>query len=271
MILRNADLFAALAYAVSGNPRLLLKTISLARGFRTAEIEQVIKEFFRDTIWSEHSGLAERYPGHKALINWGRSFIDRNVIPDTIKKNEAWRADGKSERTCFFWTHRDAPEAVKEALRLLMYTGIVTRLNSGVVATRGEIGTRYAINIGCLAATAANPLAFILDLRTGLTVKRFTEYGANYASFSKIAKRVGDKIEADISAILVELLARPVTVLDISAHQKKALQSIGINTLGDALASHKSDFMRANYIGPKRSRRIMNVATAAVVFQILSG
>ena len=151
-----------------------------------------------------------------------------------------------------------------------MYTGIVTRLDAGVIATRRETGTRYAVNIGCLGATAATPITFTNDLGRGLTVKRFTEYGANFAPFSEIAGVVGDKIEADVSTILGSLLNRPITVLDISEHQKTALASIKIETLGKALTSSESDFMKADYIGPKRSRRIMNVATAAVI-EYLSG
>ena len=254
-IIRQGNTFTALAYAVSGNPRLLLKTIALAGTISVREVERVIKEFFRDTIWSEHSGLAERYPGHRSLIDWGRTFVEQHVIP---------------KRSAFFWVHRDAPEAVKEGLRLLMYTGIVTRLDSGVVATRREIGTRYLINIGCLAAPASSPIEFIADLRKTLTIKRFTEYGANYSTFSDIANLVGDNIESDVSGILEQLLQKPISVLDISEHQKRALLSINIRTLGEALASTEADFMQADYIGPKRSRRIMNVATAAVI-EYLSG
>lgn len=270
IITRQDDLFSALAYAVSGNPRLLLKTIALAGVIRSTEIGTVIKEFFRDAIWSEHSGLGERYPGHKEIIDWGRAFVERFVIPNTIDRNQAWSREGKPERTCFFWIHRDAPEVVYEGLRLLMYTGIVTRLDSGIVATRGEIGTRYAINIGCVASPTPNPIAFITDIRQGLSVKRFTEYGANFQTFADVASAVGDKIESDVSTVLAELLKRPIDVLDISDHQKSALASIKIDTLGQALNSTEADFMKADYIGPKRSRRIMNVATAAVI-EYLSG
>ena len=45
------------------------------------DVEPVIKEFFRDAIWSEHSGLAERYPGHKALIYLGPSFLRNACYP----------------------------------------------------------------------------------------------------------------------------------------------------------------------------------------------
>jgi hypothetical protein len=143
-------------------------------------------------------------------------------------------------------------------------------MDSGVVATRREIGTRYAMNIGCLAAPTPNPIAFITDLRRGLTVKRFTEYGGNYTSFGEIARTVGDKIEADSAAILGSLLQKPIAVLDLSDHQKRALAAIDISTLGQALSSTEDDFMRADYIGPKRSRKIKNVVTAAVI-EYLSG
>jgi hypothetical protein len=170
---RYGENFDALAYAVSGNPRLLLKTVTMAPGLRTNQVSSVIKEFYRTNIWAEHSSLAERYDGHKVLIDWGRNFMEQTVIPDTIEKNEMWQRDNNRRgRTIFFWIHRDAPEAVKEALRLLTYTGIVNKLDSGVVATRREIGTRYSINLGCLAAPAANPIRFITDLRSGLSIER---------------------------------------------------------------------------------------------------
>ncbi|APG27073.1 hypothetical protein A7E78_04020 [Syntrophotalea acetylenivorans] len=267
---RNGENFDALAFAVSGNPRLLLKTVALAPKLRSGEVQSAIKEFYRSNIWSEHSGLAERYAGHRALIDWGRKFVEETIVNDAIRKNESWKADGKSERTCFFWVHRDAPEAVKEALRLLTYTGVVSKLDSGVVATRREIGTRYSINIGCLASPSSNPITFISDLRKGLSIKRFTEYGANYSVFGELVAEVGSTVEADTSQIINQLLQRSVEVLDLTRHQKDALISIGIDNIGKTLASNESVFQKAHYIGPKRSRKIMNVATSAVL-EYLSG
>jgi hypothetical protein len=267
---KRGENFDALAYAVSGNPRLLLKTVALAGRLGAAEVQSVIKDFYRNAIWAEHSALAERYPGHKDLIDWGRRWVEQYAIPDAIAKNETWKDEGKAERTCYFWVHRDAAEAVKEALRLLTYKGIVSKIDSGVVATRRDVGTRYALNIGCLSAPAANPIAFIMDVIGGLTIKRFTEYGQNYPSFAEIARRVGKMIDSDLSIALERLLDEPVAVLDLTEHQKGALASIGVNTVGKALRSKEADFQRANYIGPVRSRRIMNVVTAAV-FEFLSG
>lgn len=267
---KNGENFDALALAVSGNPRLLLKTVALAGRLRSSDVQAVLKDFYRNAIWAEHSSLAERYPGHKELIDWGRTFVEQRAIPDAIQRSEAWKTEGKSERTCYFWVHRESPEAVAEALRLLAYTGVIVKMDSGVVATRREIGTRYAINIGCLAAPSSNPIAFITDLKPGLTIKRFTEYGQNQASFTEIAARVGAMVDADMSSELEKLLDAPITVLDLTEHQQWALKSIGIETVGGALTSSEATFRRAMYIGPVRSRKMMNVVTAAVM-EFLSG
>ncbi|MDE3739396.1 hypothetical protein PSH28_22560 [Pseudomonas resinovorans] len=267
---RYGENFDALALAVSGNPRLLLKTVSLAGRLRASEVQSVLKDFYRTAIWAEHSALAERYPGHKAMIDWGRTFVETNAIPDAVLKNESWKAEGKPERTCYFWVHRDSPEAVVEALRLLAYTGVITKMDSGIVATRRDIGTRYAINIGCLAAPSSNPVAFISELKRGLTIKRFTEYGQNHAPFVEIAARVGGAIDADLSTALEQLMKAPISELDLTDYQQWALKTVGIETVGEALTSSEATFQKAMYIGPVRSRKMMNVVTAAVM-EFLSG
>jgi hypothetical protein len=267
---RNRGNFHALAYAVSGNPRLLLKTAGIAQRFGSADVKKVLKEFYRAEIWSEHSGLAGRYAGHRAFIDWGREFIERTVIPDSIKKNEQWAQEGKTESTCFFWIHRDAPIAINEALRLLSYTGIVTRLDSGVVATRSGIGTRFAVNLGCLAAPSAEPVAALNGLGNTLTVKRFTEYGANHPAFASLTSAVGAFEEVDISTVLARELAKPLTVLDLTDYQKAGLQRIGLDTVGKALQASEPEFQRISYIGPKRSRKMMNIVVSSVL-EYLSG
>ena len=267
---RNGENFDALALAASGNPRLLLKIVANAGRLKNAETQSVLKDLYRSTIWAEHSALAERYPGHKDLIDWGRYFIEQIAIPDAIQKNELWKSESKPERTCYFWAHRDIPEAVKESLRLLTYTGIITKLDSGVVATRRDVGTRYMINIGCLAAPAANPIQFISELRRGLTIKRFTEYGQNYAAFTDISSRVGKMIDSDLSLALEGLLNKSIIALDLTSHQQFALASVGVVNVRDALNSTEATFQKAMYIGPVRSRKMMNIVTAAVL-EFLSG
>jgi hypothetical protein len=267
---RNRENFNALAYAVSGNPRLLLKTVALANRLSNSDVSRVLKEFYRTDVWSEHSGLADRYAGHRAFVDWGREFIERTVIPDSVKKNDAWATEGKSESTCYFWIHRDAPAAVNESLRLLSYTGLVTRLDSGVIATRSEIGTRYAVNLGCVAALSSAPIPALSRFGRTLTVKRFTEYGANHTAFAALTSVVGKFQEVDISVVLRRELDKSIAVLDLTDFQKSGLRALNVLTVGQALQASEDEFQKINYVGPKRSRKMMNVVVASVL-EYLSG
>jgi hypothetical protein len=269
-IATNGENFNALAHAVSGNPRLLLKTVAIASRLRSNDVERVIKEFYRTDIWSEHSGLSERYTGHRGLIDWGRKFVEETVIPDTRAKNDTRQREGKAESTAFFWIHRDAPEVVNEAMRLLTYTGIVSRLDSGIVATRGEIGTRYSVNLGCLAAPDPKPIGYLTEIARNLSVKRFTEYGSNHLAFKGLSETVGPFRETDISEILQKQFEKPITVLDLTPFQKDGLNRIGLDTVGKALNATESEFQKIMWIGPKRSRRMMNVVVHSVL-EYLSG
>jgi len=269
-IATHGENFNALAFAVSGNPRLLLKTIARAGRLRSSDVEKVLKEFYRTDIWSEHSGLSERYAGHRGMIDWGKQFIENTVIADARAKNAARESAGKAEATAFFWIHRDAPETVKEALRLLSYTGVVSLMDTWVTGTRSEIGTRYAINLGCLAAGEAKPISYLVQIGRDLSIKRFSEYGANHASFQSLSALVGSFQESDLSQVLASQLAKPISVLDLSQYQRDGLIGIGLDSVGKALNASEAQFQRIYYVGPKRARRIMNIAVASVL-EYLSG
>jgi hypothetical protein len=269
-ITTHGENFAALAFAVSGNPRLLLKTIARSGRLRADEVKRVLKEFYRNDIWAEHSGLVEKYAGHRALIDWGRVFIDQTVIVDARTKNAVREAAGKEESTAFFWIHRDAPEAVREALRLLTYTGIVSLMDTWVAATRSEIGSRYSVNLGCLAAVDSNPIQYLMQVGRTLSIKRFSEYGANHLAFRPLSDAIGKFEESDLSQVLTRQLAKSIDVLDLTEFQNSGLHKIGLDTVGQALNATESDFQRVDYIGPKRSRRIMNIVVASVL-EYLSG
>jgi hypothetical protein len=269
-ITTRGENFTAMAYAVSGNPRLLLKTIARAGRLGTADVTKVLKEFYRSDVWSEHSALAERYAGHRGMIDWGRQFIEKTVLPETRSKNASRESAGKAEATAFFWIHRDAPETVNEALRLLTYTGIVSLLDTWVAGTRSEIGTRYSINLGCLAADEAQPISYLVQISKDLSIKRFTEFGANHSTFQSLSTLVGEFKEADLSQVLAQQFAKPTSVLDLTEYQREGLIRIGLDTVGKALNATELDFQKIIYIGPKRSRRIMNIVVASVL-EYLSG
>jgi hypothetical protein len=268
---KNGQNFAILAYAVSGNPRLLLKTLAQCKGLKSGEVNETIKTFYRSGIWTEHSGLVQSYSGHTEFIDWGRSFIENIVLPETKSKNARRQSEGQSESTCYFWIHRDTPEVVKHALRLLEYTGIVQKGDDGIIGTRSEIGTRYAVNLGCLLALEAAPATTGFDIVKGLSVKRFTEFGANHSAYQTLINAAPNYQEPDMFQILKEQLAKSIDCLEITEYQNEQLKKIGLATVGEVLkATEQQIIQKIYYVAEKRARRIKNAAQAAVL-EYLSG
>jgi hypothetical protein len=268
-ISKNGQNFATLAYAASGNPRLLLKTVTRAPRVTAKQINEVIREFYRTDLWSEHSGLSEKYPGHSIMIEWGRRFIEGIVLPELQKKNNQYLSEDK-KTTCFFWIHRDAPLAVKEAMRLLSYTGIVIEHSQGIKATRSEIGTRYMANLGCLFSLEAAPASTAYNIAKGLTPKRMSEYGMSYEFFEELIEVMPVFKESDLSDVLQNELEKSIEVLDLSSWQKEALTSIGMRSIKDILQASEEKLRTAYYVGEKRARRVRSAALASV-YEYLNG
>jgi hypothetical protein len=268
-ILRNDLTFSVLAYCVGGNPRLLLKNLAECPQIGPQQVSDLIKKFYRANIWSEHSGLAESYPGHRNLIDWGRNFIEAEVLPRLHERNMRALREADTESSCYFWIQRDAPESVKHALRLLAYVGIVQKGEDLIRATRSELGTRYTVNFGCVLSQEANPTAVGIELVRKLSLKRFVEFGANHASFEAIRNIVIDS-ESSL-ATLRKQLQRSVMELDLTSWQKSQLVDSGVTSVGEVLEKDESFFVtHLYYVGPKRARRIKNAADAAVL-EYLSG
>lgn len=268
-IARHDKNFALLACAASGNPRVLLKTLARAPKLAAVQTNDVVREYYRSDLWSEHSTLPEKYAGHQRLIDWGRQFIEGTVLPDLQKKNMQY-LEQEQKSTCFFWIHRDAPQPVKEALKLLAYSGIVTEHASGIRATRSEVGTRYAVNLGALIGLEAIPTTSGLHIARSLTPKRMIEFGANHAAYQSLLSVLPTFAEPSAGAVLQQQLAKPLSVLDITEWQESKLDELGLTTVGDVLRAGESKLKTMFYVGEKRSRRIRNAALAAV-FEYLSG
>lgn len=267
----NGESFNALAYAVTGNPRLLLKTISLCPKMNARDVNDAIKTFYRAGIWSDHTTLSESFLGHRPLLDWGRDFIEKNVLPETRTKNDRRAHDKISESTAYFWVHRDAPEKVKHALRLLAYTGIVQKGEEGVRGTRSELGTRYMVNIGCLISLETTPVSAARDIVRNLSIKRWSEFGANHPSYPK-DDDVQDLLQAaDTVGALKHRLQQSVALLDVSEWQRDQLTQAGLESIGDVLKAEEETLIeKLHYVGEKRARRIKNAADAAVL-EYLSG
>ncbi len=270
LIEQNQNNFSTLAYAATGNPRILLKTLAKAPRLTSSEVNQVIKDYYRTDAWSEHSILATKYRGHAGLIDWGRSFVEQTVLP-TLKKRNDEKSEGEGGSSAFFWIHRDAPQFVQQALQILTYTGIVTESAMGLKATRSEIGTRYMVNLGCLFSMEAIPANTAPGIWHRFDIRRMPEYGQNHTAFATDAT-VLPTLENDSinQQALNEQLAQSVTELDLTDWQKETLQKIGLMTIRSVLQATETDLQKARYVGEVRSRRMRNAAFAAT-YEYLSG
>jgi hypothetical protein len=268
-IAQNGRNFAILAYAASGNPRLLLKTLASAPRVNSTQINEIIREYYRIDIWAEHSSLAEKYPGHREVIDWGRQFLESHVLPELKIKNDQYLAADKNT-SAYFWIHRDAPATVREALRVLAYTGVVGEQASGIKATRGEIGSRYIVNLGCLFAFESVPASTSFEIAKGLTPKRMTEFGSNHSAYRSLSEYKVDGEAVGPHSALNTQLEKPIAVLDLSDWQKSKLVELGLATVGDVLNATEEKLKEALYIGDVRARRMRNAAVAAVL-EYLSG
>lgn len=269
-VARNGDNFRLLAYAASGNPRLLLKTLNRAPKLSGTEVNAVIRSFYRTELWNEHTTLSDKYSPYKLLIDWGRDFLENDALTKLRERNLKSIRDDK-EATSYIWVDRNSPEAVKEALNLLSYTGIIIEQEAGLRGTRSGVGTRYLVNLGTVFATFGAPTTEGLQLVNLLTPKRFAEYRGNYEAFMRLQAEVGDHLGViDASPVLRDQLGRSIDILDITDWQKRKLRDLKLTRLGDVLLATDEELQEAYYVGKIRSRQMKNAAQAAV-FEYLTG
>lgn len=263
------DSFNSLVFSAGGNPRLLLKTLDKCQQLRKSIVNDVIRKFYRSDIWLEHTQLGEKYKGHKAIVDWGRKFIEDKVIPLTYKKNENDKNKGKRS-TIYFWISKDAPEQIKEALRLLSYTGIIRKYDSGVKATKSNIGDRYEIKFGCLLTQYSSPTETSKEIIPNVQLDMFTEFGKNSPSFSTLPlEEFTDFTDTEFLNSLRIQLAKPITELDLTDWQKEKLNSINILSIEELLESDEKYLIdNLEQVGPVRARLMKNSATAELLESI---
>jgi len=268
-ISKNRNNFEILAYSSSGNPRFLLKTISRTSKLKSSQLNETIREFYKVELFAEHTGLSEKYPGQKGLIDWGRNFIENIVLPELQNKNENYISHSKPT-SCFIWLHKDCPQTVKEAFRLLEYTGLIQEHSKGIKATKAEVGTRYLINLGCIFSQESSPSATSLAIARNITPRRMTEYGMNNSNFTDLVDEIPEFKESDMSQTLEKELEKQIDVLEISIWIKSKLREMQINTIKDILNSTETKLKQAYYVGDKRARLVKSAATASV-YEYLNG
>jgi len=270
---KQGDLFSTLAFSCGGNPRMLLKTLQDLHKFNSTSANQVLKEFYRAQIWAEHTELGEKYKGHKALIDWGRDFLEKEVIPSLVTYNSARSEKGINESSIYFWIHKDSPETVNEALRLLTYTGIIRKIDSSMRAARSELGAKYEVKYGCMLALYNNPHPDSVQFYSSISTNRFIQFGRNHPIYSSIAN-LSHTIEndAEFRRAVDSMLKQPISALRLLTNwQRIRLEEAGIKTIEDLYNKTEEDLIAEIYsVGPARARIMKNSATAELL-EYLSG
>lgn len=270
---RYGELFSTMAFSCGGNPRMLLKTLQDVPKFNSTSANQVLKEFYRAQIWAEHTELGEKYNGHKALIDWGRDFLEKQVIPSLVSYNSMRSDKGINESSIYFWIHKDSPETVKEALRLLTYTGIIRKIDSSMRAARSELGAKYEVKYGCMLALFNNPHPDSVAFYSSISTNRFIQFGRNHSTYLSIANLTNTiDNDSEFRKAVESMLKKPISVLRLLTQwQRNRLQSVGINTIEDLYNKTEEDLIAQIYsVGPARARIMKNTATAELL-EYLSG
>lgn len=271
-LIKQGELLDSVIYASSGNPRFLLKSINEVflkyKRFNTKGVNTIIKDFYGTTIWSEHIKLGDIYSGHKDMIDWSRNFIEDKVLEDITKIN----LDTDSKNTVYFAISRNAPEVVKQAIKTLEYSGVISIHTEGT-KYRNEMYDRYEINLGIVILKEKQVYIQkrIKEIVNNLSIKIFPNYGANSSSYNDYnhLKDVS-KFEADYNEIMNEMMKKKISILDISPSLQKRLNDNGLNTIGEVLNKNEYDLQKIPYIGPVRSRKISNIVYNSIL-EYISG
>ena len=270
---KNKELYNTLVFCSNGNPRILLKTTNKLNKLNTSEVDNIIRTFFRNDIWAEHTQLGEKYKGHKPIVDWGRHFIEDLVIPNLIKKNILDDGSIRYETSIYFWIHKDAPIQVKEALNLLTYTGIIKKIDEGVKGTRSLIGIRYEVNYGVFLSQVNNPVNNSKELISKLQINNFSEYGQNHSAYkSLIDQNIAINEDDILIESLNEILERSVDELDLTDWQKsKLVNEAGLQNLRELIETKEDELIaKLNMVGVVRARQMKNSAYAEVL-EYISG
>lgn len=268
----QGDLLDNIIFYSSGNPRFLIKSINeiLMGGskFTTKRANEVVKEFYGTTIWSEHIKLSEMYSGHTDMINWARNFIENTVLPAIHKFND----NPDSKKTIYFAISRKSPEVVKQAIKTLEYSGIISLHTEGT-KYRNEMYDRYELNLGVvvLSEKKVSIQQRGREIVSNLSIKVFPDYGANSQSYNNYDKLIDvTNVEVNSDNILNAVTMRSVDVLELSSTMKDKLHSYGFNTIKDILTRSEDELRQIPYVGTIRSRKISNLVYNAIL-EYISG
>jgi hypothetical protein len=273
----------------NGNPRMFLQSVSkflATKEYSKRSALAASNEFVSTELVNYHLGLKKRLPRFSSHIDLGMDFIKAHLVPELQKKNEG-KGKGKGEapslQTIYFTIDPLIPYKIQKALALLEYSGFLYAKSVVKTAKRRQ-AKRYALHLGVAANDKVFHSKYSRDPDRAIKILSLADYREFYSSDDRFAQLVADHPSQDkcpnghvrevggsfcnicgskfeIDKVIRALLADPLDDLALSQFLRDTLHNaFHIQTVGDVLSMTESKLREAMWIGPKRSRIMMNAA-----------
>ena len=205
------------------------------------------------------------------MIEWSRKFIENTVTNDITKINMRDGSNSNEKTTVYFAISRKAPEAIKQAIKILEYSGVVT-LDVEATKFRYDYYDRYQLNFGIVLLSMAktNLAISCKEIIDNISQKKFPNYGETSPVYENAPNLISTEEEIDQKMFLNNILNKKVSELEISTKLLKRLNDAGYILIKDIFERDESELKKISYIGKVRSRQIYNNVMAAVI-EYISG
>lgn len=284
-LLKRGDALDLIILLSHGNPRMFLQSVSKMLSSKEISKRSALSasnDFVSTELVNYHLGLKKRLPRFASHIELGMDLVKAHLIPELQKKNEG-KGDNPSIQTIYFTIDSLVQHKVIKSITLLEYSGFLYS-KSVVKTAKRKQAKRYALHLG----VAANDKVFhsqfsrdpdkaikslsIADYREFYATDiRFTELVTNHPSLEtcpnghirqaegNFCPMCGSKFAID--HIVQSLLNDSINNLSLSQFLRNSLiQEFNAQTIRDVLHLTETTLRKADGIGPKRSRQIINAA-----------
>lgn len=284
-LVRRGDALDLIVMLSNGNPRMFLQAVSKLIASKEISKRSALSasnDFVSSELVNYHLGLKKRLPRFASHIDLGMDLIKAHLIPELQKKNEG-KGDNPSIQTIYFTIDPLIQHKVQKSITLLEYSGFLYA-KSVVKTAKRKQAKRYALHLGVAANDKVFHSQFSRDPDKAIRLLSIADYREFYASDVRFSELVADhpaqetcpnghvrqaegnfcpmcgaKFEFD--HIVESLLNDSSNNLSLSQFLRRSLiNEFNALTVRDVLNLTETKLQKADWIGPKRSREIINAA-----------
>lgn len=268
-----------------GNPRMFLQSVSKMLASKEISKRSALaasNDFVSKELVNYHLGLKKRLPRFASHIDLGMTLVKAHLIPELQRKNEG-KGDNPSIQTIYFTIDSLVQHKVLKSITLLEYSGFLYSKSVVKTANRKQ-AKRYALHLGIAANDKVFHSQFSRDPDKAIKLLSIADYREFYATDIRFSELVtnhpsletcpnGHVRQADgnycptcgakftIDHIVGSLLDDSINNLSLSQFLRRSLsKEFNAQTVRDVLNLTETTLQKADLIGPKRSRQIINAA-----------